>query len=412
MLELFNTMTRQKELFRPITSPVRMFTCGPSIYSAPHIGNYRTFLWEDVLQRYLEYLGHSVERVINLTDIEDKAIEEAVGRNMPVGELTGGNAVRFVEEAGRLRIKLPERIPRSSTSVTQSAYLIGRLLEKGYAYRHEGDIFFDPLKFKDFGKLFRLDMSKWPKAKRRFKLDTYPGRRWNLGDFILWHSCGDDDVVCWDTEIGRGRPSWNIQDPAMISESLGYSLDIFCGGIDNLYRHHDYNIAVMESVSGVELARYWLHGEHVLTGGKKMSKSLHNIVYPGDMIERGLSWEQIRFYLLSKHYRKRLNLDMDAVAAQGSRLSGVREMLNDLLSRGGHGETQQKEAVEGLIDSLKVSFEESMNCDLDTPSAVAGLFEAIRQLHDIHKSGGIGEEHTRMIEERLRKADSVLDVSL
>ncbi len=408
MLELYNTMSREKEIFRPKSSPVRMFTCGPSIYSAPHVGNYRTFIWEDVLQRYLEYLGHDVKRVINLTDVEDKAIEEAMGRGMPVGELTGGNAERFVDEAGRLRIKLPEPIPRASTSVDQAVYLIGRLLEKGYAYRHEGDIFFDPLKFKGFGKLFRLDMSKWPAAKKRFKLDTYPGRRWNLGDFILWHACGDDDVVCWDTEIGRGRPSWNIQDPAMISENLGYSLDIFCGGIDNIYRHHDYNIAVMESVSGEELAHYWLHGEHVLVGGKKMSKSLRNIVYPGDMIDRGFSWEQIRFYLLSKHYRKKLNLDLEAASAQGAKLNSMREMVSDLVSRGSHGQTRQKEAVAGLIDSLKVSFEKSMNSDLDAPSAVAGLFDAIRRLHDIHKSGGIGEEDACMIEDRLRKADSVL----
>ena len=135
----------------------------------------------------------------------------------------------------------------------QAVHLIRELLEKGYAYRYKADIFFDPLKFEGFGKLFRLDMSKWPKTKKRFKQDTYPGRRWNLGDFILWHGCKNRDKVCWDTEIGKGRPSWNIQDPAMISETLGYSLDIFCGGIDNLYRHHDYNIAVMESVSGEEL---------------------------------------------------------------------------------------------------------------------------------------------------------------
>jgi cysteinyl-tRNA synthetase len=408
MLEIYNTMTRQREQFRPLDNPVRMFTCGPSIYSAPHVGNYRTFIWEDVLLRYLEYLGYAVERVINLTDIEDKAIEEAVSRGMPVGELTGGNAERFVEEARRLRIKLHERIPRASTSVDQAVILIGQLLDKGYAYRHEGDIFFDPLKFRDFGKLFRLDMSKWPKTKRRFKQDTYPGRRWNLGDFILWHGCGEKDKVCWDTAIGRGRPSWNIQDPAMISETLGYSLDIFCGGIDNIYRHHDYNIAVMESVSGKELSRYWLHAEHVLAGGKKMSKSLGNIVYPGDMVDKGFTWEQIRFYLLSRHYRKRLNLDMEAAAAQGARLSGIREMVSDLVSGDNAGETLQKETVEELIGSLKVSFEEAMNDDLDTPSAVAGMSEAIKRLHSIHKSGGLGEDQRRMIGERLRKADTVL----
>jgi cysteinyl-tRNA synthetase len=387
-----------------------MFSCGPSIYAPPHIGNYRTFIWEDVLQRYLKYLGYEVKRVINLTDIEDKAIEEAEERGMPVGELTGAIAGRFFEEAGRLRIELPEKIPRSSTSVEQAVYLVRKLIEKGYAYRHKGDIFFDCLKFEGFGKLFRLDMSRWPKTKKRFKRDTYPGRRWNLGDFILWHGCMKGDKVCLDTEIGLGRPSWNIQDPAMISENLGYSLDIFCGGIDNLYRHHDYNIAVMESVSGEELARYWLHGEHVLAGGKKMSKSLHNIVYPEDLLEQGFSWEQIRFYLLSKHYRKKLALNMDEARTASLRLEALREMTAVLLRGSRPEETINDEAVSELTEELSVSLETGMNNDLDTPSAIDGLFGAIQRLLFLHKTGRIGREQARAIADRLRRTDSVLQV--
>jgi cysteinyl-tRNA synthetase len=408
-------MTRQKEPFRPKNNrargAVRMFSCGPSIYSPPHIGNYRTFIWEDVLQRYLEYQGYEVKRVLNLTDIEDKAIEEAQVRGLSVGELTSATAERFIEEARRLRIKLPERIPRSSTSVQQAVYLIGKLIEKGYAYRHNADIFFDPLKFKGFGKLFRLDMSKWPQTRKRFKRDTYTGLRWNLGDFILWHGCKGGDQVCWDTEIGWGRPSWNVQDPAMISETLGYSLDLFCGGIDNLYRHHDYNIAVMESVSGEKLARYWLHGRHVLVGGKKMSKSLHNIVYPGNFIEQGFSWEQIRFYLLSRQYRKGLNLNMDAVRAESSKLDALRAMARDLsVPREKTERIIEDKAVRSLTEDLTVSFDAAMNNDLDTPSAVKGLYGAVQRLHVLHKTGKIGREQTRTIEKRLRKTDSVLQV--
>jgi cysteinyl-tRNA synthetase len=413
MLQLFNTMTRQKEPFGPKNSRsgrvIRMFTCGPSIYSPPHIGNYRTFIWEDVLQRYLEYLGYEVKRGINLTDIEDKAIEEAEQRGLSVGELTGSTAARFIEEAARLRIKLPDRILRSSTSVGQAVYLIGKLIEKGYAYRYKGDIFFDPLKFKGFGKLFRLDMTKWPKARKRFKRDTYPGTRWNLGDFILWHGCKGADKVCWDSEIGRGRPSWNVQDPAMISETLGYSLDIFCGGIDNLYRHHDYNIAVMESVSGKDLARHWMHGQHVLAGGKKMSKSLHNIIYPQDLIEQGFSWEQIRFYLLSKHYRKKLNMNMDAARAKGARLDALRAMTRDLsIPIENSEDVPEDEAVGSLIEELTASFEAGMENDLDTPAAVESVFRAVRRLHSLHKKGRIGRERTQMIKQKLRKIDSVL----
>jgi cysteinyl-tRNA synthetase len=389
---------------------VKMFSCGPSIYAPPHIGNYRTFIWEDLLQRYLNYAGYEVKRGINLTDVEDKAIEEAQERGVTVGELTGEIATRFFEEARRLRIELPAKIPRSSTSVEQAVYLIRKLLENGCAYRYKADIFFDPLRFEGFGKLFRLDMSKWPKTRKRFKQDTYPGRRWNLGDFILWHGCRNGEKVCWDTEIGKGRPSWNIQDPAMISETMGYSLDIFCGGIDNLYRHHDYNIAVMESVSGKELSRYWLHGQHVLVGGKKMSKSLHNIVYPEDLLDKGFSWEQIRFYLMSKHYRKRIDMNMDQAHQARSKLEALREMAADLLRGAGVEKTINDKAVSDLTVEMKVSFETAMNNDLDTPSAVNGVFGAVQRLHSLQKNGRIGRDQTLAIGNQLLRTDSVLQV--
>ena len=411
MLQLYNTMSRQKEPFQPKDGrAVKMFSCGPSIYAPPHIGNYRTFIWQDLLQRYLDYLGYEVKRCVNLTDIEDKAIEEAQERGVPVGELTGEMAARFIDEARRLRIELPAYIPRSSTSVEQAVHLIRKLLENGCAYRYKADIFFDPLKFEGFGKLFRLDMSKWPKTRKRFKKDTYPGRRWNLGDFILWHGCKNRDTVCWDTEIGRGRPSWNIQDPAMISETLGYSLDIFCGGIDNLYRHHDYNIAIMESVSGKELARYWLHGQHVLVAGKKMSKSLRNIIYPEDLIDQGFSWEQIRFYLMSRHYRKRIDMNMDQAHKARSRLEALREMAADLLRGAGVEKTTNDKTVSDLTVEMKVSFETAMSNDLDTPSAVNGVFGAVQRLHSLQKTGRIGREQTRAIGNQLLRTDSVLQV--
>jgi cysteinyl-tRNA synthetase len=389
---------------------VRVFSCGPSIYAPPHIGNYRTFIWEDVLQRYLKYLGFEVQRCINLTDLEDKAVEEAAARGVSVGELTDANAVRFLDEARRLRINMPENIPRSSTSVEQAVFLIRELMEKGYAYRYRGDIFFDPLKFKGFGKLFRLDMNKWPKTKQRFKQDTYPGRRWNLGDFILWHHFKEGDGVYWDTPLGKGRPAWNVQDPAMISQTLGYSLDICCGGVDNLYRHHDYNIAVMESVSGEELARYWLHGEHVLVRGKKMSKSLGNIVYPEDLVDSGFSWEQIRFYLMSKHYRKKLNLNLDELRRTSLKLEGMRGIVSELLKGARNGEGVRNKAARDLTGELKTSFDKGMNNDLDTPTAIDGVFKQIERLHSLHKAGKIGPEQSLAVGARLREIDSVLQV--
>jgi cysteinyl-tRNA synthetase len=410
MFQLQNSMTRTIETFEPKDNPtVKMFTCGPSIYRRPHIGNYRTFLWEDTLQRYLEYLGYDVERGINFTDVEDKSIEEAAEHGESVAELTGVVAARFTEEAKHFRMKLPAKIPRSSTSVEQSVVIIRKLLQSGHAYWHGGNVFFDPLKYKDFGKLYRLDMSRWPKQKKRFKRDTYPGQRWNLGDFILWHGCKEEDKECWDTEIGRGRPAWNVQDPAIISQTLGNWLDIFCGGIDNMVRHHDYNIAVMESFSGKELARFWLHGEHVLVGGKKMSKSLENIVYPEDLLAQGLSWEHIRLYLLYKHYRKRLNLVVEHIRKLSERLDALRTMVSDILR--GAARTSAKDGdAEKLTEALTACFEAGMNNDLDVRSAFDGLFDTVSGLHKLKLKGAIGISDARRIEEQLRKIDGVLQV--
>lgn len=387
-----------------------MFSCGPSIYRRPHVGNYRTFIWEDVVQRYLEYLGYNVERSLNFTDVEDKSIEEAEKLEKSFEEITGEVAAHFMKEAKLFGIKLPEVIPRSSTSVEQAVYLIQKLLEKGYAYWHEGSVFFDPLKFSGFGKLFRLDMSRWPKNKVRFKKDTYPGQRWNLGDFILWHGYRDGDRVYWDTEIGKGRPAWNIQDPAMISATLGYSLDIFCGGIDNMCRHHDYNIALMESVSGEELARFWLHGEHVLVKGRKMSKSLDNEVYPEDLVSQGFSWKHIRFYLLHKPYRRKINLTSKSFQQVSEKLDAFRSMATAIVERTKNGVSGREESAGELSRELTLRFEQGMNDDLNTWAAFEGMFETVSKLHKLKKDGRLATHDSAEVEQQLRRVDQVLQV--
>lgn len=409
MLELFNTMTRRKELFKPLwDKEVKMFTCGPSIYRRPHLGNYRSFLWEDALQRYLEYLGFEVQRVINFTDIEDKAMSEARKEGIAVNDLTEQVSEQFFKDTRFLRVKLPSFIPRSSTSVPQAVKLIKILLEKGYAYYWDkGDVFFDPLKFKGFGKLYRLDMSRWPKEKRRFHRDTYPGRRWNRGDFILWHGYREGDEVFWDTEIGKGRPSWNIQDPAMITEHLGYQIDISCGGIDNLYRHHDYNLAVIEAVSGKEFARYWVHGEHLLVDGKKMSKSKGNILYPEDLHKEGYSAEEIRFFLLYSQHRKRMNLTRRNLEAARSKLKAFREALGLLLDTPSPDEELSHGAVPDLVDSLPQLFEQHMDNDLDIKGAFDALSGAVSKLADYSAKHRVGKSDRSRVGEALKGIDEV-----
>ena len=409
---LTNTLTNKKELFDPPHSHrIRLVTCGPSIYDRPHIGNYATFLFEDILQRYLEYSGYTVQRLFNFTDVEDKAIAEAEEKQCTLEELTKPIEKLFFTEAEQLSLLLPETIPRSSTSVGQAVKLIQKLLDKELAYRHDGDIFFEPAKFDQFGKLFGLDMSQWPKKPKRFHKDTYPGQRWNLGDFILWlaYKGNHSEHFYWDTKLGKGRPAWNVQDGAMITKHVGYEADICCGGVDNLYRHHDYNIAVIEGVSGKEFCRFWLHGEHVLLDGKKMSKSKGNIVYPHDLYEKGFTPKNMRFYLINGHYRKKKNLRMEHFKQLSNRLNRIQEMVQ-ILSTVSTKTARSASAVDGFIVALTADFEINMNDDLAVGAAIDAMEKTIVTLYNYQTEGRIAEADRRRIVGALKTIDSVLQV--
>lgn len=405
MLNLFNSLSGKIEPFEPADGKlVKMYTCGPSTYLLPHIGNYRTFLFEDILQRYLEFLGYEVQRLMTLTDVEDKAIAQAKKDKLTIDQQTSKNASILFQDFKLLRIKTPDYAIRASSTVDQAAKLTSQLLDKDYAYKftHEGseNVYFNPLKFKHFGELAHLDMSKWPKKKRRFHLDTYPGTPWNMGDFIIWHGCKSDDV-CYDSQIGRGRPAWNIQDAAIVTKHLGFSIDVACGGIDNLVRHHDYTLAITESVSGIEFSKYWLHGAHLFVNGKKMSKSTGNVYYPTDIVKQGYTGEQLRFFLMYKCYRKKLNYTYDKFSAVSKKLLFLKNMVNDLEET-----IKEPDPKDSLVSNLAADFENSMNNDLDVKTAFDNLFEKIRFLHKKRKT--LSSKNLKKILNDLHRIDSVL----
>ncbi len=407
-LFLQNTLNKRKEMFKPRQpGRVKLFTCGPSTYRRPHLGNYRTFLYEDILHRYLEYLGYEVQRVLNFTDVEDKAVKEAKEEGKALHQLTRPVEERFFSEAETLKIQLPPSIPKASTSVDQAVFLIQSLLDQGYAYWHQGDVFFDPLRFEGFGKLFGLDMSRWPQHKVRFRKDTYNGLRWNLGDFILWHGKRDEPAdAIWDTAIGQGRPAWNIQDPAMITQTLGETIDISCGGVDNLYRHHDYNIAVIEAVSGRQFAPYWLHGEHLLVEGKKMSKSKGNITYAEDLLSREMQPEELRFFLLSQHYRRRLDLTAENLSRSRRELQAVQSGIKGLLEAEPAEEATDSEASR-CISELQEGFAFHMNDDLHLEKAFAAVGAQLKRLASLQRDKRMGRQDQSDLRQRLQAMDSV-----
>jgi cysteinyl-tRNA synthetase len=390
---------------------VRMYTCGPSTYQRAHIGNYRTFLFEDVLHRYLEYLGYSVTRLITLTDLEDKAIIQAKKENVSLGELTRRNEEVFFKDLEFLKMKVPDYTVRASTVVDQTAKLVKTLMAKGYAYWHTHNgarnAYFDPAKFEGFGKLAKLDMSRWPKKKRRFHKDTYPGTPWNKGDFVLWHGCKKGESACYETEIGRGRPAWNIQDAAMVTKHLGFTIDVACGGMDNLVRHHDYTIAVAEGTSGKKFADYWLHGAHLFVDGKKMSKSIGNVYYPEDILARGYRNYHVRFFLIYWHYRKKIDFSFKKLAETSQRLDAFRGMVQNLQEP---KSADPNEKAERLADSLVSSFEENMNNDLDVKAGFDDLFEKVSELHGLMKKAKLSAEAANAATSGLHRIDSVLRV--
>jgi cysteinyl-tRNA synthetase len=407
MLRLYNTLTQKTEPFQAVQpNHVKMFTCGPSTYQRAHIGNYRTFLFEDVLQRYLEYLGYKVKRAMALTDVEDKAILQAKEEGLSVEELSARNEAVFFGDFKLLGIKKPDYSVRASCAVDQAASLIAKLLDSGYAYWHtyQGtkNVYFLPLKFSGFGKLSHLDMTKWPKKPRRFHKDTYPGTPWNMGDFIIWHGC-ELEGVCYETPLGSGRPAWNIQDAAIVTKTLGFTIDIACGGIDNLVRHHDYTLAIAESVSGKPFSRFWLHGGHLYVNGKKMSKSRGNVYYTSDVLAKGFSGVQLRFFLIYWPYREQLNFTFDRLMEVSRKLDAVRGLVADL--------QETKAASQSRGDSklgaeLVADFEANMNDDLNVKDAFDSFTQKLTQIHQKRHTLAGGE--LKNVLDGLRRVDGVL----
>jgi cysteinyl-tRNA synthetase len=353
-----------------------MFTCGPSVYQRAHIGNFRTFLFEDILARYLEYTGHTIKRGMNFTDIEDKAIREAQKHKTTVKQLAGKNIRIFIKEMNMLSMKMPDYLLKASECVNEAADLIKQLLDRKIAYRHKENVYFDPLKFAGFGKLYGLDMSKWPLKKKRFHKDTYPGTRWNLGDFVLWHGCKRGDKYCWDTKIGKGRPAWNIQDASIIKKYFHETLSIYCGGIDNLYRHHDYTLAVLESVRPYPMAKFWLHGNHLYVNNRKMSKSKENILYTDDLRKQGYDSKEIRFLLIYGQYRERINYSDRQMQLIADKLR-----IFQTLTRKINAHASVKADFQGkIIQCIRKSFHRHMDNDLNVKGAFEELYKILSDI--------------------------------
>jgi cysteinyl-tRNA synthetase len=400
-------MSRKKEKFVPLRKKeVRMYTCGPTVYDYPHIGNLRAFMFYDVLRRYLKYKGFEVKHVMNITDVDDKTIRNSKAQGMSLRKFTEKYTKAFFEDLRTLNIETPEFTPKATECIEDMVKLVKILMKKGYAYRgDDGSIYYDVSKFEGYGKLSKIDVSKL-KPGVRVRQDEYT--KDEVQDFALWKAwTKKDGNVFWETEIGRGRPGWHIECSAMGMKYLGVPIDIHGGGVDLIFPHHENEIAQSEGATGKTFVRYWLHNEHVLVDGKKMSKSLGNFFTLRDLLSKGHDPMSIRFALLSTHYRSQLNITDKSLWDAKQSLDRIRNFI-DLLKEVKGGRDNKK--VDELIKKTKKEFEGHMDDDLDMNLALASVFDFIKEMNKLLGKKKVSEKNAQSCLKLMRKFDQVLGV--
>ena len=378
-LRFHNSLTRKLESFESIEpDKVRMYTCGPTVYDRAHIGNFRAFLWEDLLRRYLRWKGFEVEQVMNLTDVDDKTIEAARERGVSLDEVTEPVIQMFLDDWTTLGLEEVEYRPRATEHVDGMIRLIESLQEKGLAYEVEGSMYFPIARFPGYGQLVNLAPDAIGNVGRVSGDEEYD--KDDPRDFVLWKGSQGEEgpkVAVWESPWGLGRPGWHLECSAMAMQYLGETLDIHTGGVDNLFPHHTNEIAQSEGVTGRPFANFWLHVTHLLVEGRKMSKSLGNCFTVPDILEKGYAASTLRYLLLSGHHRTQLNFTFDglnAAAKAMQRLYDFRQRLREALALGVETTVDMRAAVE----ATKSDFEAAMDEDLNVSEALGAVFRLVR----------------------------------
>ncbi len=401
-LRFFNTLSRQVEEFVPREAgKVAMYSCGPTVYDRAHIGNFRAFLFADLLRRYLKYRGYDVYSVMNLTDIDDKTIRGSQREGVSLREYTDRYIKAFFDEQDQLRIMPADLYPRATDHIPEMVNLVEALEQRGHSYPADGSHYYKVDTFQTYGQFARLDMSGM-RAGERVASDEY--EKESVRDFALWKGWEEEDgPVYWESSLGKGRPGWHLECSAMSLKYLGEDFDIHTGGVDLVFPHHQNEIAQTEGVTGKRLARYWLHNEHLLVDGAKMSKSLGNFYTLEDLTNQGWETREIRYSLLAAHYRQQLNFTTDGLQAARGALERIDACLRNLHFAEGGGARGLKE----MLSKHASDFRSAMDDDLNYPNALAALFNLIRDINSLCADGKIGPAEGKEIAAVLRRLDSV-----
>ncbi len=404
-LMFHNTLSRRLERFEPLEEGhVRMYTCGPTVYNFVHIGNLRTFLFEDVLRRTLRLFGHRVTQVMNLTDVDDKTIRGALETGVSLREYTDRYAEAFFEDLDTLRMERAEHYPRATDHIPQMVELVRRLEARGHTYRSGDSIYYRISTFPEYGKLSGV-RPEANLAGARVDSDEY--EKEDARDFVLWKAAKPGEPA-WDTELGKGRPGWHLECSAMSMELLGESFDIHTGAVDNIFPHHENEIAQSEGATGKPFVRYWLHAKHLIVEGEKMAKSKGNFFTLRDLLERGHDPVVIRYLLISVPYRQKLNFTFDGLHAAGQAVERIGNTLRRLANT--PPATGDGDLPAEAVTAFREDFRAGLADDLNTARALAALHTLLRRVNTALDGGGISAPVRAALDAALAEADGVLDV--
>lgn len=405
MIRFFNTLSGTVEEFQPLRpGEVGLYTCGPTVYNFQHVGNLRAYVFEDLLKRFLVYSGYRVRHVMNLTDVDDKTIKGAAAAGVGLGEYTAKYVEAFFADLKTLAIVPADHYPRATEHVPEMVEIIRGLLDKGFAYRKEGSVYFSIAKFPAYGRLSKIHPDELQPGQRT-EADEY--EKESVHDFALWKAPKPGEPS-WETAIGPGRPGWHIECSAMSAKYLGPSFDIHCGGVDNIFPHHENEIAQSEAYWGRPFVGTWLHCQHLVRDGEKMAKSRGNTITLAEVIAAGAEPLSVRYLLLATHYRKTLNFTWEALRQAQAARDRLLELPRALEAVS--AERPAAPEIDALLGETRRAFIAGLEDDLNISAALAALFEFVRRGNVLLAGAAVGRDDARRMADLLRELDGVLGV--
>ena len=405
-LKLYNTQSGRTEEVSPLDGrAIRMYVCGPTVYSRAHIGNFRTFVATDVLRRSLKFLGNSVLEVMNITDVDDRIIQLASAKDTNLHDFTESPTQAYLEDMATLRMERPEVLPKATDHIPEMVALIEKLMANGHTYTVDGSVYFRIASFPAYGGLSRLDVSG---IKTGVRVDTDKYDKEDARDFVLWKLKGDEPAWAqWDASFGRGRPGWHIECSAMSMKYLGETFDLHCGGVDLIFPHHENEIAQSECATGQVFAKHWMHVDHLLVENETMSKSKGNVYNIPDLLARGFGSAQIRYMLAQSHYRKAFNFTWEGLAQVETALARIHAFWNRLAEESGRVGAHVPAEVSRAAEIALATFEGAIANDLNAPEALAAVHGLVSDGNTLADRGLVAGDGARCLLDTLQRMDTV-----